>query len=85
MYDITELNEKKVAELKEIADKLNVPKSDKLKKQDLIYQILDLQAMQPSSTAPKGDEDNEKSSAPAKPRKPRQERTPRPAQQDSTN
>ena len=85
MYDITELNEKKVAELKEIADKLNVPKSDKLKKQDLIYQILDLQAMQPSSAAPKGDEDNEKSSAPAKPRKPRQERTPRPAQQDSTN
>lgn len=85
MYDITELNEKKVAELKEIADKLNVPKSDKLKKQDLIYQILDLQAMQPSSTAPKGDEDNEKSSAPAKPRKPRQERTPRPAQKDSTN
>lgn len=49
MYDITELNEKKVSDLKEIADKLNVPKTDKLKKQELIYQILDLQAVNPSA------------------------------------
>ncbi len=48
MYDITELNEKLVSELKEIADKLNVPKAEKLKKQELIYQILDIQAMQPA-------------------------------------
>jgi transcription termination factor Rho len=53
MYDITELNEKKVSDLKEIAEKLNVPKADKLKKQDLIYQILDLQALNPTAEAKK--------------------------------
>jgi transcription termination factor Rho len=48
MYDITELNEKLVSDLKEIAEKLNVSKADKLKKQELIYQILDIQAMTPA-------------------------------------
>ena len=47
MYDIIELNNKLVNELKEIAKKLNVPKFEKLKKQDLIYQILDHQAINP--------------------------------------
>jgi hypothetical protein len=32
MYDIEKLNNKKVAELREIADQLNIQKSDKLKK-----------------------------------------------------
>jgi hypothetical protein len=32
MYDIEKLNNKKVSELREIAEKLNVSKSDKLKK-----------------------------------------------------
>ena len=45
MHDIQELNNKLVGELKEIAKDLDVPKFDKLKKQDLIYQILDFQAM----------------------------------------
>ncbi|MCK4638064.1 MAG: Rho termination factor N-terminal domain-containing protein, partial [Bacteroidales bacterium] len=35
MYDIIELNAKLVPELKEIAKKLNIPKSEKLVKQDL--------------------------------------------------
>jgi len=48
MYDIIQLNGKLVGELKEIAKGLNVPKYDKLKKQDLIYQILDIQAVQPA-------------------------------------
>ena len=47
MYDIIELNEKLVSELKDIAKELNVGKYDKLKKQDLIYQILDAQALNP--------------------------------------
>lgn len=47
MYDIIELNSKKVAELREIAKELNIKKSDKLKKQDLIYKILDEQAVNP--------------------------------------
>lgn len=47
MYDIIELNDKLVSELKEIAKKLNVPNSESLKKQDLIYKILDQQAVAP--------------------------------------
>ena len=52
MFDIIELNEKKVSELKEIADKLDLKKTEKLKKQDLIYQILDAQALQPAKRIP---------------------------------
>ena len=48
MFDIIELNGKKVAELREIAGKLGIARTDKLKKQDLVYSILDEQAAQPS-------------------------------------
>ncbi|MDA9894013.1 transcription termination factor Rho [bacterium] len=48
MYDIEKLNNKKVSELREIADELNIQKSDKLKKQELVYKILDEQALKPS-------------------------------------
>ncbi len=48
MYDIIELNNKVVAELREIAKKLDIPKYDSLKKQDLVYKILDCQALSPS-------------------------------------
>ncbi len=50
MYDIEKLNNKKVAELREIADQLNIQKSDKLKKQELVYKILDEQALKPDNT-----------------------------------
>jgi transcription termination factor Rho len=50
MYDIIELNNKLVGELKEIAKSLNVPKYDALKKQELIYKILDHQAINPASS-----------------------------------
>ncbi|MCB0806268.1 MAG: transcription termination factor Rho [Bacteroidales bacterium] len=49
MYDIIELNGKLVAELKEIAKELNIDKYEGLKKQDLIYKILDHQALNPSA------------------------------------
>jgi transcription termination factor Rho len=45
MYDILELNKKLLPELKEIAKQLNVKKADLLRKQDLIYKILDQQAI----------------------------------------
>jgi len=45
MYDILELNKKLLPELKEIAKELNVKKADVLRKQDLIYKILDQQAI----------------------------------------
>jgi transcription termination factor Rho len=47
MYDILELNEKLVSELKEIAKKLNIENYESLKKQDLVYKILDHQALNP--------------------------------------
>jgi transcription termination factor Rho len=47
MYDIIELNGKSLPELQEIAKELNVPRYEKLIKQDLIYQILDQQALIP--------------------------------------
>ena len=45
MYDILELNKKLLPELKEIAKQLDVKKADVLRKQDLIYKILDQQAV----------------------------------------
>ncbi|HMT30314.1 MAG TPA: Rho termination factor N-terminal domain-containing protein, partial [Bacteroidia bacterium] len=47
MYDIISLNEKLLPELKEIAKKLSLSGVDGLKKQDLIYKILDHQALSP--------------------------------------
>jgi transcription termination factor Rho len=49
MYDIVELNDKLVTELRDIAKKLNVTNYDSLKKQELVYKILDHQAVNPGS------------------------------------
>ncbi|MBN2614112.1 MAG: transcription termination factor Rho [Bacteroidales bacterium] len=49
MYDIIELNSKLVSELRQIAKELDIPKTEKLLKQDLIYKILDFQADNPSN------------------------------------
>jgi transcription termination factor Rho len=46
MYDILELSKKLLPELKEIAKELNIKKIESLKKQDLIYKILDQQAIE---------------------------------------
>ncbi|MEI8203398.1 MAG: transcription termination factor Rho [Bacteroidota bacterium] len=48
MYDIVELNSKLLNELKDIAKQLNIPKIESMKKQDLIYRILDQQALNPT-------------------------------------
>ena len=48
MYDIVELNGKLATELRQIAKEFNIPKTDKLLKKDLIYIILDHQALNPS-------------------------------------
>ena len=47
MFDIDELKEMKLLELQEIAQKIDVPKYRQLKKLDLVYQILDVQAANP--------------------------------------
>lgn len=45
MYDILELNKKLVTELRDIAKQLNIKKFESLRKQDLVYKILDQQAI----------------------------------------
>ncbi|WP_190809478.1 transcription termination factor Rho [Flagellimonas sp. S3867] len=82
MFEISDLKAKKLPELQEIAKNLNVPKFKTLKKLDLVYQILDVQASNPkvvqeSSALPK--ENGEP--------KPKRARTPRPKkeQKDSTS
>ena len=47
MLEISQLKEKKLSDLQEIAQKLNVPKYRTLKKLDLVYKILDVQAANP--------------------------------------
>lgn len=49
MYDILQLNEMLVPELKEIAEKLKVSNFKKLAKKDLVLNILDAQAANPSA------------------------------------
>lgn len=45
MYDILELNKKLLSELKDIAKELKIKRADSLRKQDLVYKILDQQAI----------------------------------------
>jgi transcription termination factor Rho len=52
MYDILELSKKLLPELKEIAKELNIKKAESLKKQDLIYKILDQQAIDATELKP---------------------------------
>ena len=51
MYDILQLNEMLVPELKELADSLGMKGYKRLNKKDLIYKILDFQAVNPKATA----------------------------------
>jgi transcription termination factor Rho len=52
MYDIDVLNDKLLAELKDIARDLKMEGFENLRKQDLIYKILDHQAVNPSNARP---------------------------------
>ena len=49
MFEISQLKEKKLSELQDIAKELSVPKYRSLKKLDLVYQILDHQAANPQT------------------------------------
>ena len=66
MYDIVELNSKLLAELKEIAKSLNIKKVDSSKKQELIYKILDAQALNPTEEMLQKEKKDKK---PGRPRK----------------
>ena len=87
MFEISQLKEKKLSELQEIAQKLNVPKYRTLKKLDLIYQILDFQAAYPgvikAEIAPTVDSNVEApkvTKAPLKKKRERVEKKPTPVQ-----
>ena len=76
MFEISDLKAKKLPELQDIAKDLSVPKYKTLKKLDLVYQILDLQASNPKAVQAKTVAVTEKAPekvterAPEKPRKP---------------
>ena len=69
MYDILQLNEKLVPELREIAEHLEIKSYKKLTKQNLIYEILERQAITGGVTAKSKSENGEP--AADKPRKKR--------------
>ena len=64
MYDIIDLNSRKVAELRDIAKELNIARTDKLKKQELVYAILDEQAVTTSAKAKTEGEGTKKEDGP---------------------
>ena len=53
MYNIEELKIRLLSELKEIAEELGVKNFKTLKKDDLVYAILDQQAITPEKSLPK--------------------------------
>ena len=52
MYTISELNQRLLSDLKEIAEQLQVGNFKRLSKQDLVYKILDQQALTPAGDTP---------------------------------
>ena len=45
MYNIIQLNDKSLSELQSIAQELGIKKTESLKKEELVYKILDEQAI----------------------------------------
>jgi transcription termination factor Rho len=60
MYDILELSKKLVPELRDIAKALKINKAETLKKQDLIYKILDQQVIETADPLTSSKKDDEK-------------------------
>ena len=71
MLDILQLNDMLVPELREIAEKINLKGYKRLSKQDLIYKILDQQALSGESTPPEAKDEKKSSKPPRQPRKPK--------------
>lgn len=86
MFEISELKNKKLPELQEIAKELDVPKYRTQKKLDLVYQILDYQAAHPNAvkavlsaeeTKPEAKSPEKVAQPVAAPEKPKAEQKPR--------
>lgn len=78
MFDINELNAKKVDELKALAKDLSISNFNKLKKEDLVYQILDAQAEKPQIVSDKKEEKPARPKAPRKRTNPKEQKTAKP-------
>ncbi|MBT8235082.1 MAG: transcription termination factor Rho [Bacteroidia bacterium] len=76
MFEISDLKAKKLPELQDIAKDLNVPKFKSLKKLDLVYQILDVQASNPKAV-----QETVKATDPAPPKERKAPRKQAPKQQ----
>ena len=60
MYDILQLNDMLVPELLDIAEQLNIPSAKKMSKQELVYKILDKQAVLTSESTTQQKEEKSK-------------------------
>src|SRR5476649_1713235 len=60
MYDILQLNDLLVPELLDIAEQLDIPNAKKLNKQDLVYRILDKQAIMNAAAKNEGEKPKRK-------------------------
>lgn len=72
MFEISQLKAKKLPELQDIAKQLKVPKYRSLKKLDLVYQILDYQAANPSAVKAVTSDDNKPTEAKTEKKQPQQ-------------
>ncbi|WP_026955012.1 transcription termination factor Rho [Algoriphagus vanfongensis] len=81
MYNIEELRIRLLSELKEIAEELGVKNHKSLKKDDLVYAILDQQAITPEQALPKKKPSLAESQQPEAP-KPEEKKSEKPAPQE---
>lgn len=81
MYNIDELNDRLLSELRDIAESLKLKNFKRASKKDLIYKILDEQAINPDAVKPlKGEEQKEE----PKKEEPRKERKPNPSKNEQS-
>lgn len=84
MLEISELKEKKLPELQDLAKELGVPKYRSMKKLDLVYQILDYQAANPGAikkiAAPEPKTNTKEAKQKERPKQERKPRQPKEAQ-----
>ncbi|MDP4221760.1 MAG: transcription termination factor Rho [Bacteroidota bacterium] len=73
MYDILELSNKLLPELREIAKELKIKRTELLKKQDLIYKILDQQAIEATEKKKNTISENKNTNLMEEPRKQQRE------------
>ena len=84
MYDILQLNDMLVPELKDLAEKIGIKGYKRLNKQDLIYKILDQQAIsgeqiaEPEVEKPSKEAKKEKETSKAKKERPKREKVNKP-------